>query len=68
MDAFISTLQSPWAVVIGLVVAVLIGVLIRIAVSSKRRSTDDVSIPVQPQVSAEAPGDVPRFCPARRWR
>ena len=63
MDAFISTLQSPWAVVIGLVVAVLIGVLIRIAVSSKRRSTDDVSIPVQPQVSAEAPGDVPASAP-----
>lgn len=63
MDAFISTLQSPWAVVIGLVVAVLIGVLIRIAVSSKRRSTDDVSIPVQPQVSAEAPGDAPASAP-----
>ena len=63
MDAFISTLQSPWAVVIGLVVAVLIGVLIRIAVSSKRRSTDDVSIPVQPQGSAEAPGDVPASAP-----
>lgn len=63
MDAFISTLQSPWAVVIGLVVAVLIGVLIRIAVSSKRRSTDDVSIPVQPQVSAEAPGEVPASAP-----
>ena len=59
MDAFISTLQSPWAVVIGLVVAVLIGVLIRIVVSSKRRSTDDVSIPVQPQVSVEVPGDAP---------
>ena len=63
MDAFISTLQSPWAVVTGLLVAVLIGVLIRIAVSSKRRSTDDVSIPVQPQVSAEAPGDVPASAP-----
>ena len=63
MDAFISTLQSPWAVVIGLLVAVLIGVLIRIAVSSKRRSTDDVSIPVQPQVSAEAPGDAPASAP-----
>ena len=63
MDAFISTLQSPWAVVIGLVVAVLIGVLIRIVVSSKRRSTDDVSIPVQPQVSAEAPGDAPASAP-----
>ena len=59
MDAFISTLQSPWAVVIGLLVAVLIGVLIRIVVSSKRRSTEDVSIPVEPQVPAEAPGDVP---------
>ena len=63
MDAFISTLQSPWAVVIGLVVAVLIGVLIRIAVSSKRRSTDDVSIPVQPQVSAEASGEAPASAP-----
>ena len=63
MDAFISTLQSPWAVVIGLLVAVLIGVLIRIAVSSKRRSTDDVSIPVEPQVPAEAPGDAPASAP-----
>lgn len=63
MDAFISTLQSPWAVVIGLLVAVLIGVLIRIAVSSKRRSTDDGSIPVEPQAPAEAPGDAPASAP-----
>ena len=41
----------------------LIGVLIRIAVSSKRRSTDDVSIPVEPQVPAEAPGDAPASAP-----
>lgn len=38
MDAFISYLQSPWAIVIALAVAVLIGVLIRVAVSSRRRS------------------------------
>ena len=63
MDAFISTLQSPWAVVIGLLVAVLIGVLIRIAVSSRRRPTEDVSIPVEPQVPAEAPGDAPASAP-----
>ena len=52
MDAFISYLQSPWAVVIALAVAVLIGVLIRVAVSSRRRSSDDVSL--QPQVQAPA--------------
>ena len=63
MDAFISTLQSPWAVVIGLLVAVLIGVLIRIVVSSRRRPTEDVSIPVEPQVPAEAPGDAPASAP-----
>ncbi|MBS4999847.1 MAG: signal recognition particle-docking protein FtsY [Actinomyces sp.] len=50
MDAFISTLQSPWAVVIALAVAVLIGVIIRLAVSSRRRSSQDVT--TQPQVQA----------------
>ena len=50
MDAFISTLQSPWAVVIALAVAVLIGVVIRLAVSSRRRSSQDVT--TQPQVQA----------------
>ena len=63
MDAFISTLQSPWAVVIGLLVAVLIGVLIRIVVSSRRRPPEDVSIPGEPQVPAEAPGDAPASAP-----
>ena len=43
MDAFISTLQSPWAVVIALAVAVLIGVVIRLVVSSRRRSSQDVT-------------------------
>ncbi|MBF1087164.1 MAG: signal recognition particle-docking protein FtsY [Schaalia sp.] len=59
MDALISSLQSPWAVVIGLAVAVLIGVVIRLAVSSRRRSSQDV--PPQPQAQAplEARSDTP---------
>ena len=64
MDAFISYLQSPWAIVIALAVAVLIGVLIRVAVSSRRRSPDDVSLQPQVQAPAEprsdAPADAPR--------
>ena len=64
MDAFISYLQSPWAIVIALAVAVLIGVLIRVAVSSRRRSSDDVSLQPQVQAPAEprsdAPADAPR--------
>ena len=51
MDAFISTLQSPWAVVIALAVAVLIGVVIRLVVSSRRRPSQDVT----PQPQAQAP-------------
>ncbi|MGP1498729.1 MAG: signal recognition particle-docking protein FtsY [Schaalia odontolytica] len=64
MDAFISYLQSPWAIVIALAVAVLIGVLIRVAVSSRRRSSDDVILQPQVQAPAEprsdAPADAPR--------
>ena len=64
MDAFISYLQSPWAIVIALAVAVLIGVLIRVAVSSRRGSPDDVSLQPQVQAPAEprsdAPADAPR--------
>ena len=64
MDAFNSYLQSPWAIVIALAVAVLIGVLIRVAVSSRRRSSDDVSLQPQVQAPAEprsdAPADAPR--------
>jgi len=44
MDAFVSLFQSPWAVVVALVVAVLIGVAIRLAVSARRRHSDDVTV------------------------
>ena len=50
MDAFVSFLQTPWAVVVALVLAVLIGLVIRVAVSSKRRSADDLRPADQPQV------------------
>ena len=43
MDAFVSLFQSPWAVVVALVVAVLIGVAIRLAVSARHRRSDDVT-------------------------
>ena len=59
MDAFISSLQSPWAVVIGLAVAVLIGVVIRLAVSSHRRSSQDVTPQPQAQAPLEARSDTP---------
>ena len=59
MDAFISTLQSPWAVVIALAVAVLIGVVIRLAVSSHRRSSQDVTPQPQAQAPLEARSDTP---------
>lgn len=59
MDAFISTLQSPWAVVIALAVAVLIGVVIRLVVSSRRRSSQDVTPQPQAQASVEARSDSP---------
>ena len=59
MDAFISTLQSPWAVVIALAVAVLIGVVIRLAVSSRRRSSQDVTPQPQVQAPVEALPDTP---------
>ena len=61
MDAFVSFLQTPWAVVVALVLAVLIGLVIRVAVSSKRRSADDLRPADQPQVpvaeESPAPGD-----------
>ena len=59
MDAFISTLQSPWAVVIALAVAVLIGVVIRLVVSSLRRSSQDVTPQPQVQAPVEALPDTP---------
>ena len=59
MDAFISTLQSPWAGVIALAVAVLIGVVIRLAVSSRRRSSQDVTTQPQVQAPVEARPDTP---------
>ena len=59
MDAFISYLQSPWAIVIALAVAVLIGVLIRVAVSSRRRSSDEVSLQPQVQAPAQPRSDAP---------
>ena len=59
MDAFISYLQSPWAVVIALAVAVLIGVVIRLVVSSRRRSSQDVTPQPQAQAPVEACPDSP---------
>lgn len=64
MDAFISYLQSPWAVVIALAVAVLIGVLIRVAVTSRRRSSDDVTVQPQVQAPADAPSEAPTQAPS----
>ena len=64
MDAFISYLQSPWAVVIALAVAVLIGVLIRVAVTSRRRSSDDVTLQPQVQAPADAPSEAPTQVPS----
>ena len=64
MDAFISSLQSPWAVVIALAVAVLIGVLIRVAVTSRRRSSDDVTPQPQVQAPAGAPSEAPAETPS----
>ena len=64
MDAFISSLQSPWAVVIALAVAVLIGVLIRVAVTSRCRSSDDVTLQPQVQAPAGAPSEAPAETPS----
>ena len=64
MDAFISYLQSPWAVVIALAVAVLIGVLIRVAVTSRRRSSDDVTVQPQVQAPADAPSEASTQAPS----
>ena len=64
MDAFISYLQSPWAVVIALAVAVLIGVLIRVAVTSRRRSSDAVTLQPQVQAPADAPSEAPTQVPS----
>lgn len=74
MDAFVSLFQSPWAVVVALVVAVLIGVAIRLAVSARRSHSDDVTVtldapaPVgadtpEPTESDEDGGDEPRAGP-----
>ena len=67
MDAFVSFLQTPWAVVVALVLAVLIGLVIRVAVSSKRRSADDLRPADQPQVpvaeESPAPSDGARDSP-----
>ena len=64
MDAFISSLQSPWAVVIALAIAVLIGVLIRVAVISRRRSSDDVTLQPQVQAPAGPPSEAPAETPS----
>ena len=74
MDAFVSLFQSPWAVVVALAVAVLIGVVIRLAVHARRRPTDDVTVTVdesapagadtpEPSDSLEDGGDEPRAGP-----
>ena len=67
MDAFVSFLQTPWAVVVALVLAVLIGLVIRVAVSSKRRSADDLRPADQPQVpvaeESPAPSDAAQDSP-----
>ena len=59
MDAFVSFLQTPWAVVVGLVLAVLVGLVIRLVVSSRQRPSDDVSVPAQPQVPATGESPTP---------
>lgn len=75
MDAFISFLQTPWAVVVALAIAVIIGVVVRLVVSARRRSTDDVTVATQQQEviaedAARAPAvdeestDQPRASPA----
>ena len=64
MDAFVSYLQTPWAVVIALAVAVLIGVVIRIAVTSRRHRTDDVTAQPQVQAPAGAPSEAPAETPS----
>ena len=63
MDAFVSYLQTPWAVVIALAVAVLIGVVIRIAVTSRRHRTDDVTVQPQVQAPIESVPDAPIEAP-----
>ncbi|WP_073983190.1 signal recognition particle-docking protein FtsY [Actinomyces bouchesdurhonensis] len=59
MDAFVSFLHTPWAVVVAVVFAVLIGVVIRLAVSARRPSTDDVTITVESRVSAQGESPTP---------
>ena len=63
MDAFVSYLQTPWAVVIALAVAVLIGVVIRIAVTSRRHRSDDVTVQPQVQAPIESVPDAPIEAP-----
>ncbi len=55
MDAFVSFLQTPWAIVIALAIAVVIGVVIRLVVSSRRSSNEVTSAPRE---QAPASGDV----------
>ena len=59
MDAFVSFLQTPWAVAVGLVLAVLVGLVIRLVVSSRQRPSEDVSVPAQPQVPATGESPTP---------
>ena len=59
MDTFVSFLHTPWAVVVAVVFAVLIGVVIRLAVSARRPSTDDVTITVESRVSAQGESPTP---------
>lgn len=59
MDAFVSFLHTPWAVVVAVVFAVLIGVVIRLTVSARRPSTDDVTITVESRVSAQGESPTP---------
>ncbi|MBF0966302.1 MAG: signal recognition particle-docking protein FtsY, partial [Actinomyces bouchesdurhonensis] len=51
--------HTPWAVVVAVVFAVLIGVVIRLAVSARRPSTDVVTITVESRVSAQGESPTP---------
>ena len=55
MDAFVSFLQTPWAIVIALAIAVVIGMVIRLVVSSRRSSNEVTS---RPREQVPASGDV----------
>lgn len=43
MDAFVSYLQSPWAVLIALALAVVIGLIIRVVLTARRSSRSESS-------------------------